>query len=132
MTKNEDWFASVLDEVNAERDRTKSYGAAKTYPAPKVPPRPREATRAMAEFERVAIAAVGGYPNLAIHSDRLRPNSPRPGSQPAPPTAEQGMAAILATVVSAGDSDAVLKAGGEWITKVTNAITKVIREADEE
>jgi hypothetical protein len=54
---------------------------------------------------------------------------PRPGSTPTP---EQGLDAIVKAVKSAGDADAVLRVGGEWITKITNQITEAIREEAEE
>lgn len=46
---------------------------------------------------------------------------------PPPPTAEDGLAAIMYAVVSAPDS---FEAAGEWITRITNEITKAIREED--
>lgn len=111
------------------------------------PPRPAEAAAAAALFEAVAAGKVplstgtspsyraprpghpyyspGGAIGLA---DSMRP----PASRFPSPTPEQGLEAILKAIRKAGDADAVFKAGGEWISKITNAITEVIREADDE
>lgn len=46
------------------------------------------------------------------------------------PTPAEGLLAILDAVRKAGDPDAQMKVAGEWITKVTNGISAIIREAD--
>lgn len=51
-------------------------------------------------------------------------------SPPAPPparttTPDEAMNIILKSIREAGDEDAVYKAAGEWITKITQEITKV-------
>jgi len=51
--------------------------------------------------------------------------------------ADKGVEAIVEMVRTAArrspdDPDAVLKAAGEWITKITNAITQVVKDTDAE
>ena len=69
---------------------------------------------------------------LAVHSSP-EPSSPEPSSSaapghvcppPAPPTPDEALEVILHTIKTSGD---VFKAAGEWIEKVTNAISDVTR-----
>lgn len=45
-------------------------------------------------------------------------------------TPDEAMKVILEAVSKAGDTDEVFRVGGEWITKLTNNISQIIRDAD--
>lgn len=149
---DDDWFTAAADEVvrslspaakrrleEAESQKRAMAGTRRTA---------SEAAEAAAVFGAVASGsapALGSGPNpvLSIPS-YMPPRTARRGppnseelrrvreSRSAIITPEKGLEAILEAVRTAGDSDAVLKAGGEWITKITNQISQVIRDADDE
>lgn len=105
------------------------------------PPRPGEARIAASIFEEVASGAappLGSGPNPwggisgGIYTSGGVTGSMRPPKpEPAKPTPTQGLDAIIEEIAKAGDADAVFKAGGDWITRITNAITDVIKQADD-
>ena len=57
-------------------------------------------------------------------------DSPNPFAAYNPENALLAITAVVRRAADPNDPDAVLKAAGEWITKITNAITQVVKDAD--
>jgi hypothetical protein len=59
-------------------------------------------------------------------------DSPNPFAAYNPENALLAITAVVRRAADPNDPDAVLKAAGQWITKITNAITQVVKDADNE
>lgn len=57
---------------------------------------------------------------------------PNPSASPRKPTPEEGLGAIVRHIEGSGDADEAFKRAGEWITRITNAITTASREFEDE
>jgi hypothetical protein len=151
----DDWFEDALDDVIkhtpkggkfisvhervrlAEEARLKADAAAD----------PRAAKEAAKIF---GAARAAGGPIMAGPVASYIPVPPRTRRPTGPTTAEgyvssngrvrsplaispqEAVDAILAHVRSAGDATEIMKAGGQWITAVTNGIADIIRESGDE
>lgn len=147
MTVNEDdgWFEDALDEVTESRRAKAIAGAAKRVESARRAAAfssvrsPREVAEAATTFEAVkrgvapalgtgVRVGVGGGP---VYTHTAASNTTT-FTMPQHVTPNQGLDAIVEAVRDAGDPDEVLRVGGEWITRITNAITEAIREADDD
>jgi hypothetical protein len=155
MADDDSWFTELADKRvdsdealrlrvlnrTLQQQRAKEERAAAREPEKKAPPR-AEALIAAATFAAVADGTLPAYtptPSLA----RLPPKRARPPvgrRDPSYPeeaidgydkriTGKQGLEAIIAEVQKSPDP---FKAAGEWITKITQGITAVVAEADDE
>jgi len=140
--KKDDWFRDAVDEVVADKKvqslarsvvRAQALGEA----ADRMPGRANPAAEAIREFSEAAYkitwARDGGSVWAIDEADaqaESKPPTPEEGLQA--PTPEEGLQAILEAVRTAGDSDAVFKAGGEWIAKITNGISEEISKAEQD
>lgn len=131
--KKDDWFRDAVDEVVADKKvqslarsvvRAQALGEA----ADRMPGRANPAAEAIREFSEAAYkitwARDGGSVWAIDEADAQ--------AESKPPTPEEGLQAILEAVRTAGDSDAVFKAGGEWIAKITNGISEEISKAEQD
>ena len=119
--KKDDWFRDAVDEVVADK---------------KVQSRARSVVRAQVLGEaayKITWARDGGSVWAIDEADAQAESKP-PASEEGlqAPTPEEGLQAILEAVRTAGDSDAVFKAGGEWIAKITNGISEEISKAEQD
>ena len=148
----DDWFAEAAKEVG-ETKKAKEIARLAGF-------RDRQAERDRATKERrdraratpatAAIAAMsygitpgGGRsmgtfptppPPTPPFMPRVRPGRERPDAT-ATESADKGLQSIVYLIqssASANDPDAVLKVAGQWITKITNAITQVVKDTDAE
>lgn len=118
--------AKLRAEREAELDRIGASMAAMGAASTKTTAALREAA------ETFAAVGSGARPAYIAGTFPLSPQANRHSNTLKPITPEQGLNAIIAAVAGAGDADAVMKAGGEWMTRVTNKITEAIRNADAE
>jgi len=128
-TKKAKLVAKLRADRDAELKRIETSIAAMGSASMKSTAALREAA---ATFTAVGSGARPAYEPGGIPSDGTWGRTERHPAPPRPITAEQGLNAIIAAVAGAGDADAVMKAGGEWMTRVTNKITEAIRNADTE
>lgn len=68
---------------------------------------------------------------LAASVGATVPTSPTPVPATAT-TPDEALKIILDAISGAGDDDAVMKAAGDWIEKITNAITDLMRGSEED
>ena len=158
----DDWFEEALDDVVKHAPKTGKYvpgetrrrlaeKAAAEADAKADPVRAREA----AKFFAAATAAgkpipagptpawggpvVPGGGLISARPPRIAPYGSSGGSdaagksrRPMAISPQEAVDAILAHVRSAGDATEIMKAGGQWITAVTNGIAEIIRESGDE
>jgi hypothetical protein len=132
--------AAAYDKRQAEKLEARRLAA---QAAMTPPPRPREAAAAKELFEAVATGRVSmstevttgglGYAAAGRYhhpGPQYRPEAIQAQSRFPKPTPEQGLEAILKGIRETSDED-LLRVAGEWITKVTNGITEILRNREE-
>jgi|GEM_PF-4667928 len=146
--KKDDWFSDAADEVVAdEKVQDRAWSAVRSQvlgeAASRAPGRVSDAAEAIREFGEAAYkitwAPDGSGESTsslarswAAGGVQVASNTGGPPCDPSPITPEEGLQAILKAVRTAGDSDAVFKAGGEWIAKITNGISEEISNAEQD
>jgi len=75
-------------------------------------------------------AAAAGSPSAGVSSTGSTATVTAPGLGIASP--EEALKIILHEITSQTDPDMAFKIGGEWITKVTNAITEILKKIDDD
>ena len=152
----DDWFAEAGREVSETATARAIRADAETIARRRQIQADRELLAAAAkEAERIRARPSAAAASSAAASFGVTPpgtpaplpgrrSSPRPAPEPMVSgsrfpniAADKGVEAIVEMVRTAArrspdDPDAVLKAAGEWITKITNAITQVVKDADNE
>lgn len=134
-----DWFEWAIEEVDREaKERAKRLNAVQEQAA-MLEAKIKEMERT-SKLNRTSTAAgfasifsgvkAGTIPTVSKSS---APTYSNRGYEATPrrPTAQQGLEAILDAIRDAGDADEVMAAAGLWITKITNEITAIVREADD-
>jgi len=130
------WFQDAAKEFAESKQGKRAAARAALSTRPQL--NPASAAAAAALFEAVAsgrLPSAGvGYDPWSIKTPTasgglLVPPKTQPKREVSP---QQGLDAILKHISEAGDSGEVMKAGGEWITKITNGITSVIRKYEDE
>jgi hypothetical protein len=75
-------------------------------------------------------AATAGSPSVGVSSTGSTATVTAPGLGIATP--DEALKIILHEITSQTDPDKAFKIGGEWITKVTNAITEILKKIDDD
>lgn len=123
-----DWFTEAMEQTASKR-------VVHNLPDRAVVARVAELFKDV-KAGRIPVVGTGldRFPSGDKYSGKSRGGLVAPGDNPSPArtiTPKQALEVILKHVSEAGDSDEVLRSGGEWIAKTTNGISEIIRQADE-